>query len=183
MFIVRPATPDQQSTVLALLEDASRWLRAKGTDQWEKPWPSEEERAERVRLCIIAQRTWLVWGPAGAIATVSMDEEPDGRLWTPRERHERAFYIRRLAVRRDHAGQRLGAELLNWAGTRAALLGARWVRVDVWTTNRALHAYYLRQGFVHVRTKDLADYPSGALFQRLASPQPTPRLREGRLSG
>ncbi|CAM5431654.1 hypothetical protein STANM309S_04961 [Streptomyces tanashiensis] len=30
--------------------------------------------------------------------------------------------------------------------------GAKWLRLDAWTTNKDLQAYYLRQGFEHVRT-------------------------------
>jgi ribosomal protein S18 acetylase RimI-like enzyme len=55
-----------------------------------------------------------------------------------------------------------------WAGDRAAADGAKWLRLDAWTTNEALHAYYQRQGFQHVRTIVRPDYPSGALFQRAA---------------
>ena len=47
--------------------------------------------------------------------------------------------------------------------------GASLIRVDVWTTNTALHAYYERQGFTPCTgqdTQDLADYPSQALFER-----------------
>jgi GNAT superfamily N-acetyltransferase len=176
VFVLRPARPDEVSTVIALLEDAARWLRTKGTDQWQRPWPDDEGRTERVRASVAARRTWLLCAGGRAAGTVSMDEDPDGRLWTPWECREPAAYVRRLAVRRDLRGRRLGAELLNWAGSRAALLGAHWVRVDVWTTNRALHAYYLRQGFEHVRTRNLPDYPSGALFQRAALLRETPRL-------
>jgi hypothetical protein len=32
-----------------------------------------------------------------------------------------------------------------------------------------LHRYYEQRGFKHVRMLDLADYPSGALFQRTAT--------------
>ena len=42
-------------------------------------------------------------------------------------------------------------------------------RIDVWTDNIGLHRYYENRGFKHVRTLDLADYPSGALFQRPAT--------------
>jgi hypothetical protein len=46
---------------------------------------------------------------------------------------------------------------------------ADWIRVDVWTTNLALHAYYKGQGFEHLRTLQFADpweYPSAVLFQK-----------------
>jgi ribosomal protein S18 acetylase RimI-like enzyme len=74
----------------------------------------------------------------------------------------------KLTVARACAGQGLGGELLDWAGTRAAAAGDRWLRVDVWTTNLELQGYYRRLGFTHVRTVALAHNPSGALFQRRA---------------
>jgi hypothetical protein len=40
----------------------------------------------------------------------------------------------------------LEAELLDWAGSRAADEDADWLRVDVWTTNEHLQHYCLRQG-------------------------------------
>lgn len=85
-----------------------------------------------------------------------------------------------MTVARAYAGQGLGAELLDWAGTRAALDGATWLRIDVWTTNERLQKYYLDLGFTHVRTVDLAHNPSGALFQRPARRVPTPRLHTAR---
>ena len=39
----------------------------------------------------------------------------------------------------------------------------------MWTDNVGLHRYYEQRGFRHVRTLDLSDYPSGALFQRRAT--------------
>ena len=43
------------------------------------------------------------------------------------------------------------------------------IRIDVWTTNLDLHAYYEGQGFTRRQGRDpeeLADYPSQALFER-----------------
>ena len=78
----------------------------------------------------------------------------------------------------------MGAELLDWAGTKAADEGADWLRVDVWTTNERLQHYYLREGFAYVRTVVLAHNPSGALFQRPAKHVPTLHLQEvERLTG
>ena len=58
------------------------------------------------------------------------------------------MYVRRLVVRRDYAGRGLGAALLDWAGlTARRQAGAQWIRVDVWRSNKELHAYYERQGF------------------------------------
>ena len=92
------------------------------------------------------------------------------------EAAEPALYAHKVTVDRAYGGQGLGAELLDWAGTRAADEGADWLRVDVWTTNEHLQHYYLRQGFTYVRTVVLPHNPSGALFQRPAERVPTPRL-------
>jgi GNAT superfamily N-acetyltransferase len=73
-------------------------------------------------------------------------------------------------VSRSYSGIGLGAALLDWAAEvaktdhRAAL-----IRIDVWTTNRALHAYYEEQRFLRRAGRDpreLANYPSQALFER-----------------
>lgn len=77
------------------------------------------------------------------------------------------MYLHRLIVPRKYAG--LGHDVIDWACERAGQLGNRWVRIDVWTDNVGLHRYYENRGFKHVRTLDLADYPSGALFQRPAT--------------
>ncbi|MFJ3650760.1 GNAT family N-acetyltransferase [Streptomyces murinus] len=86
---------------------------------------------------------------AGTI-TVTADAE-DG-LWTDEELAEPAMFVNKLTVAREYAWQNLGGRLLDWAGDRAHCAGARWLRLDAWTTNEALQRYYLAQGFTHVRT-------------------------------
>jgi GNAT superfamily N-acetyltransferase len=83
-------------------------------------------------------------------------------------------YVCRLVVSRTHTGEGLGAALLDWAGFRALRhYAARWVRVDAWTTNVALHAYYQQQGFeFYGFCEAVADYPSAALLQK-----PTDRIQ------
>jgi predicted N-acetyltransferase YhbS len=77
------------------------------------------------------------------------------------------MYLHRLIVRRKYSG--IGTDVIEWACKRAGELGNDWVRIDVWTDNIGLHQYYEQRGFRHVRTLDLSDYPSGALFQRKAT--------------
>ncbi len=101
-----------------------------------------------------------------AIATLTVNRSTYPGLWTVEEEREPALYFHRLIVARSAAHRGLGAELLDKVSQCAAKQGAKWVRMDVWTNNYDLHRYYLRQGFQHVRTLDLPDYPSDALFQR-----------------
>lgn len=168
-MIIEPAKGEDLSEVIAMREEASAWLANRGIDQWREPWPDYDSMAARILGSIRAGETWMVRHPSGATAaTVALDELADPRLWTEDERREPALYLHRLVVRRQWAG--LGSRILDWACTRAGVLGKRWIRIDVWTDNIPLHDYYLRHGFQHVRTLQLEDYPSGALFQRAATP-------------
>jgi hypothetical protein len=74
-----------------------------------------------------------------------------------------------LAPAQVSALQQWMVDVIDWACKRAGDLGNHWVRIDVWTDNVGLHRHYEERGFKWVRTLDLADYPSGALFQRPAT--------------
>jgi len=101
--------------------------------------------------------------PAATITTARRNS-----IWPSEMQHERAVYASRLVVARAYGGCGIGAALLDWIGTRARE-GHRthWLRVDVWTTNHALHAYYLAQGFERWGLSEQAPrYPAAALFQK-----------------
>lgn len=153
--------------VIGLIEGARRWLRTKNTDQWLQPWPSEEDRGHRIREALQAGKTWIVWDGHTAAATITAQSEDNG-VWSKQMLADPAVYISRLVVSRSYSGQGLGARLLDWAAVRARHeYGARWIRVDVWTTNTALHGYYVQRGFEHCGfCESIAGYPSAALFQK-----------------
>jgi ribosomal protein S18 acetylase RimI-like enzyme len=110
------------------------------------------------------RRSWqLRLGSRRAAATIAINRWAKPELWTEQERAEPALYAHKVTVDRAYSGEGLGAELLDWAGTKAADEGADWLRVDVWTTNERLQHYYLRQGFIYVRT---------VCPHRRAAPQP-----------
>jgi GNAT superfamily N-acetyltransferase len=161
------ADDHHHDVIIGLIDAAAEWLRLnKHTDQWAQPWRSEEDRSNRIRRDLVAGRTWLLWDGDRAAATITADPE-DHPIWPAEGKLDPAVYVRRLVVSRSHAGQRLGAALLDWAGVGALRrYGARWIRLDVWRTNKALHAYYESQGFVSCGFSSDPHYPSGALFQK-----------------
>ena len=158
--------------ILGLIGSAAKWLQAyKDTDQWARPWPDEVSRDARVELGIKDGLTWIAEDSAGALAaTVTCREHGNDILWTAGEQAEPAVYVSRLIVSRELAGRGIGAALIDWAGVLGIeLWQANWIRVDVWTTNVALHDYYREQGFEYLRTlkfEDYWEYPSAALFQK-----------------
>ncbi len=169
VLVLRRAGTDDYGAVSILRAEARRWLRTKSTDQWSEPWPSEDARERRILGAIRAGRTWIAWD--GAIPAATVTASPNHHeIWPEENRRDPAVYIRRLVVSRDpkYMGHGLGAQLLDWAGLRASReYGARWQRVDVWTTNTRLHDYYRDQGFEFCGFCEwIVDYPSAALFQK-----------------
>ena len=170
MRIARAAATDLP-IVLDLIEEASGWLQLKDTDQWQKPWPSEDGRNARVLKGLQGGCTWIVRDGQVPAATVTITPRRNVGVWSEPactcNLAERAVFVHRLITARKYAGLGLGAELLDWAGLRGQrLYGARWIRIDVWSTNEGLHDYYLKRGFEPCGYCADASYPSGALFQK-----------------
>jgi len=175
-FALRLGMPGDLDEIRGLVREAAEWLRtSKDTDQWANPWPDPARQTERILNDLLKGKTWIVWDGTSAAATITVDtEEPlhlnEQPVWPAHKRREPALYVRRVIVSRRYAGLGLGAALLDWAADvakrdhRAAL-----IRIDVWTTNTELHAYYEGQRFTRREGRDpreLAGYPSQALFER-----------------
>jgi GNAT superfamily N-acetyltransferase len=174
MRIARAEDTDRDlQGVLGLIEEARTWLGTMGTDQWASPWPDLKSRDARVRRGLAVGKTWIVWDDEIAVATVTIATGPNTKVWSKHAAYdlsERAVYAHRLITARKYAGYGLGAELIDWAGLGGRRdYGAKWIRIDVWTSNEGLHEYYLKRGFE--RCGNCADtrYPSGALFQKPVS--------------
>ena len=175
-FCLCPATPRDLKEVYCLVLEAAAWLRkCKGTDQWSHPWPNPAGREERILSDLARGKTWLVWDGRRAAGTITIDtEEPlvanAQPVWPADKRDDLALYVRRVIVSRRYARLGLGAALLDWAADVAKReYRATLIRIDVWTTNLALHDYYEGQRFTRQAGRDpweLGDYPSQALFER-----------------
>jgi len=162
--------------VRGLVREAAQWLRtSKNTDQWAEPWPDLAGHRARILNDLLDGKTWLVWDGTTAVATITVDtDEPldasEQPVWPTRKCHERALYVRRVVVSRSYAGLGLGAALLDWVAEVAERdHEAALIRIDVWTTNLDLHAYYEGQHFTRRKGRDpreLPNYPSQALFER-----------------
>jgi GNAT superfamily N-acetyltransferase len=176
------STPENLQTLLGLIQEAAAWLRCyKETDQWAKPWPDEEQRDARVRSGLEAGKTWIVWDGEMPAATITTATRANPAVWSGPgclcDLSESSVFVHRLITARNYSGWGLGAELINWAGLQAHReYAARWVRIDVWTTNEALHNYYQKRGFAPCGCCPDPDYPSGALFQKPVSEAMTSRI-------
>lgn len=144
---ITPARTDDVTQLLAFREEAATWLARLGSDQWQRAYP-----ADRLLATIEAGSVFMVMDGGLTAATITLTPDVEEGLWTDGELSELSSFVTKLTVARTHAGQNLGGRLLGWACDRAYRDGAKWLRLDAWTTNEALQRYYLRQGFEHVRT-------------------------------
>ncbi|HEY8524747.1 MAG TPA: GNAT family N-acetyltransferase [Acidimicrobiales bacterium] len=162
---MRKAGRDDLPSLEALREEAVDWLAARGLDQWQPGQPRVPTAAgtlDAIDRCACH----LAYEGQDLVGTITVDDRADPEFWTPQERAEPALYIHRMIVARHARSRSLGACLLDWAADYARTAGRTMLRLDAWKTNKALHQYYLRQGFRHVRTIDLPHRGSGALFER-----------------
>jgi hypothetical protein len=160
---IRLAEPTERDVVANLWNAAAAWLREHGHDQWQYP-----VRLHAIEAAIEARTCWLVEHPRGQVATITLDNFADPRLWLPEDQPDAARYVHRLVVSQTERIPDLGSAVLDWASVHASTAGAEWLRLDAWTSNTRLHKYYLERGFHLVRTVQAPDIHSGVLFERRA---------------
>jgi len=165
--------PGDLDKVVGLVREAAAWLRSRGIDQWQEPWPDPAGQRERILNDLFKGKTWLLRDGKTIVATITIDtDEPldvdEHPVWPTEESQPPVLYVRRVIVSRRYARLRLGAALLDWAADVAKRdHGAELIRIDVRTTNVTLHAYYEGQCFTRCPDpQGLGDYPSQALFER-----------------
>ena len=138
---VRRAHPEDAVTVAALLDEASTWVDDLGFSQWPLPFPRDQ-----IAAAIDHGEVYVVEAEDGeAVATVTM--LPDDPYWG--DRPPDAFYVHKLAVRRDRAGRGIGAAIVEWANAEAAEAGREFLRLDCLCDNPGIRNYYEDLGFQH----------------------------------
>lgn len=162
---LRPARAEDVPALMALRTEAEEWLSSKGTDQWSDP-ETGAKAITKWRASIDEGRAWVVTEESGKVLGTVSRGPIDRDFWTDEDHPETAFYLYKLIVAREAAGRHLGARLIDWASSLAAVEGRDWVRIDTWRTNERLHSYYERLGFQHVRTETPSHRRSGWLAQR-----------------
>ncbi|MFC9183319.1 GNAT family N-acetyltransferase [Streptomyces globisporus] len=166
-MIIRAANTSDVAALMDLRVEAEQWLDEAGIDQWRNPQTRAPALA-KWRTDIAAGRTWMVQEGDAILATITL-APPDRDFWRNSDRPEDAVYVAKLITSRAAKGQRLGGQLLDWAGHKAQERGKAWVRLDCWRSNVALQDFYVGEGFEHVRTEAPAHRLSGWLGQRAAT--------------
>lgn len=172
-FEVVAARPGDSAVLVGLRDEAARWLRSRGIDQWAPgSFPA----------------SWLDPASAGAgvfvlrhgdsvAGTVTVSWH-DPMVWD--DDLVAAGYVGHLIVARAFAGQGLGRRLLQWAEDRVGASGRGLVRLDCPADNLALGALFESAGYYPVTVREVGEGPAvrlAALFEKILTPvNPEERL-------
>ncbi len=146
-------------------DDAGEWLSTKGTDQYRGGLDMDKVHANID--ADFDRFPFVGWEVDGRVVAMMAIIDPEEDFWTPEELAEPQIYISRFFVV-EH-GKGYGSALLRAVIEMGVQEGKRWIRLNCWSTNTALHRYYISHGFEHVRTCNIPGRMSGALFQRALS--------------
>lgn len=174
---LRPAGLADLGTITRFRLQRTSWLAARGSDQWTRAGRGLpiETFVRSVAHAVRNGETWIAEVDGDPAGTITVNDRADENLWSPGELAD-AVIIHYMIVDLRYAGLRIGESLLAHAAHLAHLRHRSWVRLDAWTTNTALHTYYLRSGFHLARVAGPeATGPSRALFERRTATWPLPR--------
>ncbi|MVU78928.1 GNAT family N-acetyltransferase [Nocardia sp. ET3-3] len=165
---LRPARIADLGTITRFRLQRTSWLAARGSDQWTRAGRGLpiETFVRSVARAVRADETWIAEIDGEPAGTITVNDRADENLWSPGELAD-AVIIHYMIVDLRFAGLRVGDSLLAHAAHLARTKHRAWVRLDAWTTNDSLHAYYRRAGFHLARVAGPeATGPSRALFER-----------------
>jgi hypothetical protein len=149
---IRQAKASDTETVSSILQEAANWLISRGTPLWK----ADELVPDKIGTDVSGGLFWLAdvdGAPAGCVRF----QTEDRLFWPDVPPHESAF-IHWLAVRRQFAGGAVSGTLIQWAKTRAARLGKRYLRSDCEAKTRSLCAVYERAGFKKHSERQVGPY-------------------------
>jgi GNAT superfamily N-acetyltransferase len=170
---IRTGGPRDAAAVLAMLDDAVRWLVAQGR---QGQWGAEPFSAMPDQVALVQQ-----WAAGGGLRIAEIDGAPAGAMvlgpapsYVPAV-GEPQLYIQLLVTARSHAGRGIGGALLGHARAEAATRGAALLRVDCWAGgDGGLVRYYQAAGFTLTDRFTVRGWPGQVLEQRLQPPSAPP---------
>ena len=148
---VVPATTVDLTAIRAAYAHARAIQRERGSTVW----PEFSDAA--ILGEVNAGRLFRV-NDAGAFLGIFSVAYEDPAIWAERE-HGAHIYLHRIARGPESRGTGLVDEVLAWARAQCKVLGRAGLRVDTWSDNAALIAFYRRRGFDLVGHRRIDDDP------------------------
>ena len=174
---MRRGGPDDVPAVLALLDDAVRWLVERGrTEQWgDRPFSSVPARVELIEGWAAREELWVAVDDDQVVGALVVGPPPEHVPATTCPE----LYVLLLVTARARRGSGIGAELVAHARREGVARGVERVRVDCWAGGGgALVDVYVRLGFTPTDRFEIGGWAGQVLELRLDAAGP--RVAAGR---
>lgn len=154
-YRVSKANTEDDMAVFGLLSDTAGWLKTKGVFQWEHYL--QGEGLSEVKQAIKTEITYLIETRDGKLAAMFnlSDQQNDWDIGMWGKRDDDAYYLHKLAVAKDHHGQQIGRQILDWIDENIKLENAC-IRLDCYADNPALNRLYQQAGYECVGHANMA---------------------------
>ncbi len=152
----RPVTSEEIDATHALYLEVFDWLKAKGVRQWLRAVPREEFQERQARGELFAL---FFADRMAAIASVAFEADTD---WLKYISPDQRWWIKTLAVTRQHGGRALGELVIRKCEGHVARAGGTEAWLECVDTG-FLPGYYARLGYEVVQHAEIT-YPSGNTF-------------------
>jgi GNAT superfamily N-acetyltransferase len=160
---IRKGSPADEPALLALFDEAVAWMVARGqTGQWgDRPFSERPETRKRVHEMAQHAGLWIAERDGAPVGALIVGAHPDHVHAIDRPE----MYVELLLSSRAHAGNRIGARLVEHADVLAEEAGVPVLRVDCWAGAPSLVRWYEAQGFVRAGTFDYHGW-IGQVFEK-----------------
>lgn len=145
---VSVAVKEDLEEVSALLLETAQWLQSQGSQQWSALLEGRD--VHRTDQAVAAGNVFVFRKENELVGMVILFSEPtewDQTVWAE-EPPGKAVYLHRLAIRRSHAGEGLGSQILNWSRSGIRFENRQVVRLDSLAASPALDSFYRHHGFL-----------------------------------
>lgn len=148
MLVMRPATPEDQPSLVATIQARSDWMKVKQLPNWHSWGRHVHELAGNCtrhpcEMWVLTEGTGRILGCTTILRTAAP------WTWTADEAADTAFYLNGTVTDPAERHRKLGTLIADWAVDHAAREGISRVRRDC--SSPALAAYYQQQGFHLIR--------------------------------
>ncbi|MGZ9585739.1 GNAT family N-acetyltransferase [Paenibacillus marinisediminis] len=146
---VHQATPDDTSDIVELLTNTARWLKSKGSTQWSALLDGHDVHGTGDAIKHGDVFMFKDGNIVAAMVILLTEPSPwDLDLWGD-DGHDPSFYVHRLAINRDYAGQGLGNSVMQWIESGIRIEGKPQIRLDCIESNNTLFRFYSGAGYEH----------------------------------
>jgi GNAT superfamily N-acetyltransferase len=150
---IRTAAENDLNDVSEVLQQAARWLEAKG----QPLWTLSEVAPDKLLPDVLAGRYVIARDPQGAPVGAFKLHEDEPEMW-PDVPAEESLFLHKMALVRREAGKGLAQALIAWAIREAKLRGKRYLRLDFLADRPKLRSVYEQCGFRHHSDRQVGSF-------------------------